>query len=358
MKSALITNFPPYTGAGRYAFNLFTHLKDMTDVDLLFCNGDESSAEVKRIDGHNFPLFKKTLNAYFCYPKKIPQNYDIYHISNQFLSRTLKFRTPSILTILDLIPLTRKELPFLVRYLQKKALKYAVNARRIISISEYTKNDIIRLLNIPADKIEVIYIGVDSCLFKKQNNTEARKRLKLPTDKKIILHVGSEEPRKNVASLVKAFYKLQKKKQDILLIRVGEKRKQIENLIDTLGIRDKVIRYTNLREDKLSLVYNAADLFIFPSFYEGFGFPPLEAMACGVPVITSNRTSLPEIVGDAGIMIDPDDTETLADKMYEVLRNEVLRNDMIKKGLKRSKMFSWEICAKKTLKVYNEVVGE
>lgn len=102
-------------------------------------------------------------------------------------------------------------------------------------------------------------------------------------------------------------------------------------------------------------IYNAVDLFVFPSLYEGFGIPPLEAMACGTPVITSNTSSLPEVVGDAAIQINPYDVEKFAEEMYEVLTNERLKEEMIRKGLERSKMFSWENSAKKTLKVYREM---
>ena len=101
--------------------------------------------------------------------------------------------------------------------------------------------------------------------------------------------------------------------------------------------------------------YNAADVLVFPSFYEGFGLPPLESMACGTPVITSNTSSLPEVVGDAGIMIDPYDVDTLAKSMYQILTNDELKNDMVKKGLERAKMFSWEQAAKETSKMYEEV---
>jgi glycosyltransferase involved in cell wall biosynthesis len=359
MKIGLITNFLPSTGAGRYAFELFKNLKNKIDAELIFCNGfnDEfSNTKIKNIRGWNFPVFRTSLNSYFSYPKRIPDGYDLYHISNQFLARTAKFRSPSIITILDLVALVSKDLPFLTRYLQKKSLKYLKNTQKIIAISEHTKRDLIDLLNIEEDKIEVIYLGFNQETFKNRDKMESRKKLNLPQDKKIILHVGSEEPRKNVDGLIKAFSKLQNKINNTLLVRVGEKTDEIENLINDLNVRKKIIRNEKISEEKLSLYYNAADLFVFPSFYEGFGFPPLEAMASGTPVISSNKTSLPEVIGDAGIMIDPNNINELASKMYEVLINKKLREDMIKKGLKRAELFSWKECAKKTLKVYNEVL--
>lgn len=360
MKIGLVTNFSPSTGSGRYAFELFKNLEDKIGVELIFCNGsnDEfSDTKVKIIRGRDFPVFRTTLNSYFSYPKKIPDGYDLYHISNQFLARTAKFRNPSVITILDLVALVSKDLPFLTRHLQKKSLKYLRNTEKIIAISEHTKKDLIDLLNIKEDKIEVIYFGINREVFKKRDKAKIREELNLPQDKKIILHVGSEEPRKNVDGLIKAFHKLQKIYPNVSLVRVGESRKKINKLIGELNLEKKVIRIGNIQSKEISLYYNSADVFVFPSFYEGFGFPPLEAMTSGIPVISSNRTSLPEVVGDAGIMIDPDNVDELAKKIHEVLINEGLRENMIKKGLKRAKQFTWKSCADKTLKLYKEVMS-
>lgn len=121
------------------------------------------------------------------------------------------------------------------------------------------------------------------------------------------------------------------------------------------NLQNDVIFTGYVLDGDLPALYNAADLFVYPSLYEDFGLPPLEAIACGTPVITSNTSSLPEVVGDAGIMVDPHDVDRLADAMYKVLTNDGLREDMIKKGLERAKMFGWEKCARETLEVYEEV---
>lgn len=122
------------------------------------------------------------------------------------------------------------------------------------------------------------------------------------------------------------------------------------------NLQNDVIFTGYISDGDLPALYNAADLFVYPSLYEGFGLPPLEAMACGCPVITSNTSSLHEVVGDAGIMVDPYDVDRLADAMHKVLSNDGLREDMIKKGLERAEMFSWEKTARETLKVYEEVI--
>lgn len=134
----------------------------------------------------------------------------------------------------------------------------------------------------------------------------------------------------------------------------GVRRKLIQQ-IESLNLQKDIIFAGYVSELALAEIYNAVDLFVFPSLYEGFGIPPLEAMACGTPVITSNTSSLPEVVGDAAIQINPYDVEKFAEEMYEVLTNERLKEEMIRKGLERSKMFSWENSAKKTLKVYREM---
>ncbi|MEA3458002.1 MAG: glycosyltransferase family 1 protein, partial [Candidatus Thermoplasmatota archaeon] len=138
----------------------------------------------------------------------------------------------------------------------------------------------------------------------------------------------------------------------------GRKYKEIFETINKLNLQNDVVFTGYVSDEDLPALYNAADLFVYPSIYEGFGLPPLEAMACGTPVITSNTSSLPEVVGDAGIMVDPPDVDRLADAMHEVLTNEGLRANMIKKGLGRAEMFSWEKCARETLEVYEEVYGE
>ena len=176
-----------------------------------------------------------------------------------------------------------------------------------------------------------------------------------------ILYLGTLEPRKNLKSLILAYNEIKKKFPEYKLIIGGAKGwgyKNIFQIIDNLGIDKDIIFTGYIPEKDLPSLYNSAELFVYPSFYEGFGLPPLEAMACGTPVITSNTSSLPEVVGNAGIMVDPNNVNQLADAMYKVLTDDNLRRDMIKKGLKRAKMFSWKKTAKETLKVYEEVYNQ
>ena len=177
-----------------------------------------------------------------------------------------------------------------------------------------------------------------------------------------IFHLSSETQRKNVDGLVKAFYQLKKKHEftDLKLLKAGNPqykvdRERLLNLIEQLGLQKEIIFLDYVPEDDLPELYNMAELFVFPSFYEGFGLPALEAMACGTPLIASNASSLPEIVGDAGIMVNPKNINGLAETIHKVLTDKELRKKMIRKGLKRASLFSWRTSAEETLRICEAV---
>ncbi|MCP4268618.1 MAG: glycosyltransferase family 4 protein, partial [Candidatus Brocadiaceae bacterium] len=165
------------------------------------------------------------------------------------------------------------------------------------------------------------------------------------------MNVGTLEPRKNIVTLIKAFKKLRERGlRDYKLVVAGGKGWLYKQILEEIGNSDisQSILYLGVVSDKdLPELYNCADLFVYPSLYEGFGLPTLEAMACGIPVITSNTSSLPEVVGDAGIMVDPTDVNSLSDAMCKVLKDKELRLRMRNMGLERSKLFSWNNTAKK-----------
>jgi len=270
--------------------------------------------------------------------------------------------THFIATVHDIIPLlfpkivsTRLKIYFQLFF------KYQVKrASHLIAVSNYTKNDIIKFLKIPKHKISVVYNGVDK-QYKLLNKSLCKKFLqkKYKIPKNFLLYVGTLDPRKNVRLILLAFEKLKRHFPLLKLVIVGKndwKNYEIVKIIKQLGIQDKVIFTGFVPDEELPSFYNSAAVFVFPSLYEGFGLPPLEAMACGCPVITSNTSSLPEVVGDAGIMVNPHDIKGLANAIEKVLTNKKLRQQMIKNGLKQAKKFSWEKCAKETLKVYEKVL--
>ncbi len=185
-----------------------------------------------------------------------------------------------------------------------------------------------------------------------------RYKLNIANDQKIVLYVGSETQRQNVPILIKAFSKLRKRIPNVKLVKIGESqssdgREKVLKLINDLNIQNDVVFTGYISEEDMPKWYNAADVFVYPCEYAGFGLPPLEAMACGTPVITSNTTSLPEVVGDAGILINPQDIELMVNMMYKILTDNELSEELSKKGIERSKLFNWNESAKLTQEVYN-----
>lgn len=232
-------------------------------------------------------------------------------------------------------------------------------ANRIMAISEFTKREIINNLNYPPEKIEVIPLGTDLDRYKPLHTFRKPRYFKDTT----ILYVGTEDFRKNVPTLLKAFYKLKKILPGVKLVKVGKSRskqgrKELLKLIDQLNLKDDITFVESVPEKDLPLFYNAADLVVQPLIYDGWCLPAAEAMACGTPVVISDAQVSKEIVGDAAVIFNKFNTRHLAKAMYQVLTEDGLRNKLIKKGLRRAKMFSWEKTAKKTLKVYKEVYGE
>ena len=290
--------------------------------------------------------------------KNVQQDH-VKHITYQDMAYILEYipLEKTIITCHDLIPWVyeKNRSPY-----WQDNIKGLKKSDVIITVSDFSKNEIIKHLNYPSHKIHVIPDAVDHSVYYPQRDKEILRTLKISDDKKIILYVGSETPRMNLPTLIKAFAELKKDLPNVKLIKIGDpqilgSRKMIFNLIRHLNLQEDVIFLGYLPDDELTLWYNAADLLVYPCLYAGFGLPPLEAMACGTPVITSNTTSLPEVVGDAGIMVNPTDSDSIADKIHEILTNSDLMESLVKKGLKRAEMFSWDQSAQKTLDVYRNL---
>ena len=226
------------------------------------------------------------------------------------------------------------------------------NVRHVITISEFSKQRILNNIDIPEEKITVIHNGVDE-RFRPHSPEEIDilfKTLKLPS-KKFVLSLGSLEPRKNLARLLKAWNLVYRKlPDDVWLVVTG---KPGSNLVfKNVDIPTNLprVHFTGHVEDKLlPLLYAAANSFAYLSVYEGFGLPPLEAMASGTPVLTGDRTALREVVGDSGLMVDPFDVDAIAEGLTKVVNDNTLSTELIRRGLIRSKHFDWNVAAKKTL---------
>ena len=221
----------------------------------------------------------------------------------------------------------------------------------LISISENTKKDTHEILNIDTD-IEAIPLAADNNIFYKADSASiSRIKSKYTITKKYILSVCTLEPRKNLETLLKAYKKMEnwKEYQLVLVGMTGWIKSDFFKGLEDSGIYDNIIFTGYVANDDLAPLYTGAEVFVFPSLYEGFGLPVLEAMQCGCPVITSNSSSIPEVIGDAGIMVDAMDTEGLSNEMEKVLRNSTLKTQLSSKGLKRAEFFSWEKSANKFL---------
>ena len=237
----------------------------------------------------------------------------------------------------------------------------AVSARRadaIIAISQNTHDDILRRLPINPAKVFTIPYGIASIFrpMPKPAQDKIRRRYDLPAQ--FVLYVGNLEPRKNLPMLLRAFAQLVQRGLPHALVLVGSrgwKEEPIFSTLRALNLGARVFLPGYIPQDELPALYSAASVFVYASRYEGFGLPVLEAMACGAPVITSNVASMPEIAGNAGVLIDPNDETELTDALGRVLTDDELRTRLARAGLERAQSFSWERAAQATLAVYERV---
>jgi glycosyltransferase involved in cell wall biosynthesis len=293
----------------------------------------------------------------------------VFHVTWQemFLYHNLPllWSKSSVLTVHDLINILHTEYHHPIRrYFYKLLLQFAVKwADRIITVSDYTKQDIIKHLNADEKKIRVIYQASDS-RFQPMLKKEIVEKVKLKyfIYGKYILSVGKSYTHKNIPHLIKAFKNLLSRENiEHKLVLIGDKfwepaNLEIQKTIAELNLEKRINWIGFVEDEDMPAIYNGAELFVFPSYFEGFGLPLLEALSCGVPVVASNVTSIPEVIGDAGLLVSPTNVDELTLNMEAILKDKELKDFLIKKGLERSKKFSWEKCATETLKVYNELL--
>jgi glycosyltransferase involved in cell wall biosynthesis len=286
---------------------------------------------------------------------------DVFHGPCFYLPQCRTART--VVTIHDLMVFRHPE--FLLRDWaetnQKQIVASVKSADAIIAVSEFTKRELIELFGISPQRIKVIANGVSDRFHIEHAavGTEEIKR-KYEITKPYVLFVGNIEPKKNISSLIRAFVLLRERfKYPHQLVIVGKKAwgfPSVRNLVLDLGAKKEVLFLGVVSDDDVRSLYHGADLFVFPSLFEGFGIPVIEAMACGTPVVASGHTSLAEVVDTAAVLVDPSDIEDLVDKMHAVLGNEELRHTLIQRGLARAKLFSWKETARQTLKLYHELL--
>ncbi len=359
------------TGVGRYLLNLIKHLAEIdkkNDYLILAVSRLSPDHFLNKFQAPNFEkIIVKTpivsLRQHFTIPPILRrEKIDIFHYP-QF---DLPFfqRRKSVITIYDLNVLQIADYFPKQRFIRRTYSRWITKislqkAEKVIAISQSTKGDIIRYFKTPEEKIEVIYGAVDEH-FHPLPQKETRKKLeKYSLSSPYLLYVGVHRAHKNLLRLLEA-YRLLKENGRIThkLVIVGEKDPrflQAKWKVEKLGLDGEVIFTGYLPEEDLPYFYNGATLFIFPSLYEGFGMPVLEAMACGTPVVCSHTSSLPEIAGEAAIFVDPHNIEAMAEGMKKVIDDGGLRKRLSLAGLEQAKRFSWHRTAQKTLEVYRSL---
>lgn len=243
-------------------------------------------------------------------------------------------------------------------YLQSQTARSVRQARRVITISESGRQDVHRFFNVPLEQIDVVYPGVGDEFrpFPPAVVQQFCQQKGLPD--RFILHVGTLQPRKNIPILLEALARLNR--PDISLVLVGGKGWLFEEIfarVERLGLQAQVIFTGYVPAEELPLWYNAASLLLFPSLYEGFGMPIVEAMACGTPVIAAATSSIPEAVGEAGLLFAPQAAEELVERLMAVLQSPGLAETLREKGLQQAKIFSWEGAGRQTAETYRRALG-
>ena len=357
------------TGVEEYTINLLSHLLPLESNNnyYLFYNAyqkvklDYDWLNLSNVQLRDFRIPNRiffALARYFNQPRidKLLGGVDVY-FNPHFFVAPLTEQCKRVITFHDL---SFEHYPEFFSWRKRLWQKFLMNTRneaaqsdKIIAVSQSTKDDLTHFYGIEPEKIKVIYSGVGEefrPMLRPCQGTASRVKYHLP--EKFILYFGTIEPRKNIIGLIKAFEIL--KNKDCKLVIAGTRGWLYQDIFKTAreSKRSRDIFFTGfvVPEDKPEL-YNLAELFVYPSFFEGFGFPPLEAMACGIPTIVAVNSSLPEIVGQAGIMINPTNVDELSWAMETALTDDNLRKRLIKKGLEQAHKFSWQKCAQKTLKI-------
>ncbi|WP_369594570.1 glycosyltransferase family 4 protein [Lysinibacillus pakistanensis] len=301
---------------------------------------------------YNFPidLFEEKLN----------RSNSVFHATNFIMLPTRHAK--QVVTIHDLAfmkfpdVVERNIYEYMMRW-----VPYSIEvADHIIADSFNTKKDILELFDIPKEKITVVHLAADA-KFEKQTYeqiTLVREKYNLPAN--YLLYLGTLEPKKNLVTLIDVYALLKQRynvKEKLVIVGAkGWKFNPIFYKVKELNLEQDIIFMGYIADEDLASIYSGASVFTFPSLYEGFGIPLLEAMQCEVPVVASNTSCIPEIVGEAALLVNPYDIELWAEKIYQVISSPILQMDLISKGKQQASKFSWEKVALDTLKVYKKVV--
>ncbi len=356
-------------GIGTYVQNLLRQLArlDADDDYVLLCRKDDR--DMLDALGPNFHTIVDSASPYsireqVSIPTRLTREHvDVYHSPHYVLPPLV--RCPSVVTIHDCIHLRFPQyLPNRLAYAYAKAFMWwaAHRSARVLTVSEASKRDILYYFNIPEDKVTVIHNGLDERFRLSPPEAEIhRVRERFQLDERFVLYAGNVKPHKNVERLIDAFHILHTNGfAHLKLLIIGSdisKYAMLRRAIHTYDLH-KYVRFLGFVSDEtLAALYRLAAVFVFPSLYEGFGFPPLEAMAAGTPVVASNLSSLPEVLGDAALLVDPYDANAIAHAIRRCLVDDALRRDLRTLGLAKVQEYSWEEAARRVRRIYSEVAA-
>lgn len=360
------------SGVGVYTYELSRRLQRYQDLELIGnifnfmgrnnLTTDLQGLELKQSYCKIFPygVYRRVWHSIpISYNMLFKEDVDITHFFNFIIPPKIKGKVVN--TIHDLTfkfyPETMDERN--LRRIQQD-IDYSIERSDIITtVSECSKGDIVKELSVSEENVKVIYPGVDSKrysrVYSREEKEQVKKKYNLPDC--YVLYMGTLEPRKNILGLVEAFGRLKKEEglEDIKLVLAGKKGWLYEGIfkkIKELNLEDEVIFTDYVDEVDKALIYQLAECFVFPSLYEGFGIPILEAMAASIPVVTSNVSSLPEVAGDAALLTSPNDTIKMAECIFNILTDETLSQSLINKGLGQVKKYTWDESVEKLYNLY------
>jgi len=356
-------------GIGTYIRNLLRQLArlDRTTEFVVLCRPEDREGLASL--GENFRAVSESAGNYSVAEQvRVPlalrrERVTLFHAPHYVLPPLV--RCKSVVTIHDCIHLMFPQyLPSraALAYARTAIALAARRATRIITVSESSKRDIVRLVEVRPEKIDVIYNAYDERFgVEPREEDVVRVRERFQLNDEFVLYAGNVKPHKNLERLIQAFDLVrQRGLHHLKLVIIGDEVSRYASLRRAVHRHQlhKYVRFLGyLPEETLAVMYRLAGVFVFPSLYEGFGLPPLEAMASGTPVVTSNVSSLPEVAGDAALLVDPYDPGAIADGIYRVLSDEGVRRDMRRRGLERARQFSWETSVRRIRDIYNEAVS-
>lgn len=332
-----------YRGTGVYARGLFSALSKLKNVKISLL---QISDNFREYDVIHYPYFDPF-----------------------FLTLPLLKMRPTVVTVHDVIPIKfwKYYHPGMRGTIKWFVQKFSLSlSSGILTDSYASKRDIEQYIGVPSNKIHVTYLGVDK-IFRviEKDNILNKTQIKLSLPDEFILHVGDVNYNKNIQTLIKSFSLVIKRYPSIHLVLLGKgfqtpsrQLDEISEIVRSLRLEEKVIRIGYIDIQDLIAVYNLAKVYVQPSYAEGFCLPVLEAMSCGCPVVASSSSSITEIVGEASLLVDPNDYKNIANSILQLISDRMMRSVCVKKGLNRAEQFSWEKCAQETFKIYNSIINQ